>query len=142
MPVTPSIPSVPDVPCGTARQEVPCSPPKTQNHCPKLCPGDQTTHKRKSGRKQSEQEAEREDEGKKVTSRVIRDDAGSRWMAEGEAEKRTRLRSSLSRYDACVAAGQWALLPRAGSGQVPREGRPVLPLSPGSLWWLPNRFRD
>lgn len=76
-----------------------------------------------------------------MTSRVIRDDAGSRWMAEGEAEKRTRLRSSLSRYDVC-GVRPVGTLTRAGSGQVPREGRPVLPLSPGSLWWLPNRFRD
>lgn len=69
-----------------------------------------------------------------MTSRVIEedDDAGSRWMIERGAERRTKLRSSLARY-ACAASGQWALLSRAGSCQAPRSGHGVLSLSPGSL---------
>lgn len=85
------------------------------------------------GRQQSEEEAEREEKGKKMTSRVIEeDDVGSRWMAERGAERRTKLRSSLASY-ARAASGQWALLSRAGSCQAPRLGRGVLSLSPGSL---------
>ena len=62
-------------------QEAHCSLPKTQNNAPQIVPWKNRPFiSMKKGRQQSEAEGEREDEGKKTESRMIKedDDEGTR----------------------------------------------------------------